>query len=167
MKATPAALRRRAFTLIELLIVVVVIAILALIIIPRVKGVIRMSRESTLRANLHHIRTAIDQFASDTGVFPDELIDLTNPKSDPPRTGIDENGDPASIPQSGYQGPYLTVSGGIGITGIPANPFKRSGEPDSGDETAHWAYGAEGPGSVHPAVPVEGSTTDGVPYSEL
>jgi len=167
MKCPRAPWRSRAFTLIELLIVVVVIAILALIIIPRVRGAIRMSRESTLRANLHHIRTAIDQFSSDTGVFPDQLIDLTNPKSDPPRTGIDENGDPASIPSSSYQGPYLTVTGGIGATGIPVNPFKRPNEPDYLDETTHWTYGVDRPGSLHPAVPVEGNTIDGVPYSEL
>jgi len=167
MKSTPSAHRSRAFTLIELLIVVVVIAILALIIIPRVRGAIRMSRESTLRANLHHIRTAIDQFASDTGVFPAELADLNNPKSDPPETGIDENGDIASIPRSSYQGPYLTVSGGIGATGIPVNPFKRPAELDYQDETTHWTYSVDRPGSIHPAVPVKGNTIDGIPYSEL
>jgi len=161
------ARQRRAFTLVELLIIVVIIAILALVIIPRVRGVIRMSRDSTLRANLHHIRTAIDEFASDTGVFPTELIDLIAPKPDPPRTGIDENGDTATVPSSSYHGPYLTVAGGIGATGIPINPFKRPTDADFEDETTHWAYGATHPGSVHPAVPVEGNTVDGVPYSEL
>lgn len=158
---------RRGFTLIELLIVIVVIATLALIVIPRVTGAVRKARESTLRANLHRLRTAVIQFNADTGLFPATLSDLTNAKSDPPTNGITEEGDTAAITPGTYAGPYLNVSGGIGSTGIPVNPFKSPKEADYNDPTAHWTYGVEGPGIVHPAVPTEGNTTDGMPYSTL
>ena len=158
---------RRGFTLIELLIVIVVIATLALIVIPRVTGAVRKARESTLRANLHRLRTAVIQFNSDTGLYPSALPDLTNPKSDPPTTGVTEEGNTGTIPPSTYAGPYLNVSGGIGTTGIPVNPFKYPKEADYSDPTAHWSYGVEGPGIVHPAVPTEGNTMDGMPYSTL
>jgi len=167
MLHSPQTARRRGFTLIELLIVIVVIAILALIVIPRVMGAIRKSRESTLRENLHHLRTAITHFSSDTGLYPSALIDLTNAKTDPPTTGVNDDGDTETIPTGTYQGPYLNASGGIGTTGIPINPFKAHSDADFSDPTAHWSYGAEGPGIVHPAVPTEGSTMDGFPYSEL
>ncbi|MHB0939402.1 MAG: type II secretion system protein [Armatimonadota bacterium] len=158
---------RRGFTLIELLIVIVVIATLALIVIPRVTGAVRKARESTLRANLHRLRTAIIQFNSDTGVYPAALSDLTNPKSDPPTTGVDDDGNTATLPSGTYAGPYLNASGGIGTTGIPVNPFKYPKEADFADPDAHWTYGVEGPGIVHPAVPTEGNTMDGMPYSTL
>lgn len=167
MSHRPGAARRAGFTLIELLIVIVVIAILALIVIPRVTSAVRKSRESTLRENIHILRTAIAQFTSDTGLYPNELIDLTLPKSDPPTTAVNDDGDTEIIPTGTYNGPYLFVSGGIGTTGIPINPFKSTRDADFNDPTAHWVYGVEGPGIVHPAVPTEGSTLDGVPYSEL
>jgi len=110
---TKFAARRRGFTLIELLIVIVVIAILALIVIPRVMSAGRKARESTLRANLHQLRNALEQFQADTGLYPSDLIDITAAKSDPPTTGVNEDGDTETIPSGSYQGPYLSVSGGM------------------------------------------------------
>lgn len=159
--------RRRGFTLIELLIVIMVIATLALIVIPRVMGAARKAREATLRDNLRSLRTAVSHFGADTGLYPAALSDLTNPKTSPPTTGVNEEGDTEAVPPNTYLGPYLNISGGIGTTGIPINPFKQPSEADFGDPTAHWTYGVEGPGIVHPAVPTAGSTMDGVPYSEL
>jgi len=158
---------RRGFTLIELLIVVVVIAILALIIIPRVMGATRKARESTLRENLHILRTAITHFSADTGLYPSALSDMSKPKTDPPTTGVTDGGDTETIPAGIYLGPYLNVSGGIGTSGIPANPFKHPSDADYSEEAAHWSYGIDGPGIVHSAIPIEGSTLDGIPYSEL
>jgi len=157
---TTFAARRRGFTLIELLIVIVVIAILALIVIPRVMSAGRKARESTLRANLHQLRNAIEMFQADTGVYPTSLDDLTVAVADAPATGAGG----ASIPAGSYQGPYLSVSGGIGTTGIPVNPFKHPSDADYTTASAHWTYAD---GIVHPTVPTEGSTLDGLLYSEL
>ena len=76
MSLSKFAARRRGFTLIELLIVIVVIAILALIVIPRLLSAGRKARESTLRANVRILRTAVEQFNSDCGVFPTNLTDI-------------------------------------------------------------------------------------------
>jgi len=86
--------------------------------------------------------------------------------TDPPTTGLNDNGDTEDIPTGIYLGPYLNVSGGIGVTGIPVNPFKSPQDDDYDDETAHWSYGPD-PGIIHSAIPIEGSTVDGIPYSEL
>jgi len=166
MFTSSGATRRAGFTLIELLIVIVVIAILALIVIPRVTSAVRKSRESTLKENIHILRTAIAQFTSDTGLYPTELADMSNPKSDPPTTALNDDGDTETIPTGTYNGPYLHSAGGIGSSGIPVNPFKPSKDADYTDSSAHWNYGPD-PGIVHPAVPTEGNTLDGIPYSEL
>lgn len=158
---------RRGFTLIELLIVIVVIATLALIVLPRVMGAGRKAREATLRANLSQLRRAIQQFESDTGLYPAALIDLTKVKANAPTTGIDEADSSQAIPSGTYAGPYLNSQGGIGVTGIPVNPFKSPQDADYLEESAHWNYGTDGPGSVHPAIPITGSTVDGIPYSAL
>jgi len=164
---TKSAARRRGFTLIELLIVIVVIAILALIVIPRVMSAGRKARESTLKANLHQLRNALEQFQADTGLYPDAIADLTLAQASAPSTGVNASGDSETIPTGSYQGPYLSVSGGIGTTGIPVNPFKHPSDEDFTDDTAHWSYSADGTGVVHPAVPTSGNTLDGLAYSEL
>jgi general secretion pathway protein G len=164
---TKFAARRRGFTLIELLIVIVVIAILALIVIPRVMSAGRKARESTLKANLHQLRNALEQFQADCGLYPAAITDLTLAKASAPANGVNEAGDSEVIPTGSYQGPYLSVSGGIGTTGIPVNPFKHPSDADYSDDTAHWSYGVDGPGIVHPAIPTEGKTMDGLDYSTL
>ena len=155
---TKFAARRRGFTLIELLIVIVVIAILALIVIPRVMSAGRKARESTLRANLHQLRNALEQFQADTGVYPASISDLTVTTA--PTAGLDG----AIIPTGSYQGPYLSVSSGIASTGIPANPFVSSSDAAYTTWSTHWTYAD---GVVHPAVPATGSTLDGLAYSAL
>jgi prepilin-type N-terminal cleavage/methylation domain-containing protein len=167
MSLPPGAVRRAGFTLIELLIVIVVIAILALIVIPRVTSANRKARESTLRENLHILRTAITHFSADTGLYPTALVDLSNPRSSPPANGVNDDNDTEVLTTGTYLGPYLNVSGGIGVTGIPINPFKHASDADFADPTAHWTYGVEGPGIVHAAIPTSGFTMDGLAYSEL
>jgi len=164
MTFSKSAARRRGFTLIELLIVIVVIAILALIVIPRVMSAGRKAREATLKANLHQLRNALEQFQADTGMYPDDLSDLTLARTAAPTSGIDELGVAGTIPEGSYQGPYLSVSSGIlGSGGIPVNPFKTPQDADYSDVSAHWSYDA---GIVHPAAP-SGDTLEGQPFSEL
>ena len=156
------AARRRGFTLIEMLIVIVVIAILALIVIPRIMGAARRAKESTLRGNLHQIRTAIGHFEADCGCFPASLDDLLVAAADEPATGVDAAGAEVDIPTGSYEGPYLTAAGGIGGTGMPINPFMT--DPDKRDDVdEHWTYAN---GIVTAAVP-EGTALDGTPYNEL
>ncbi|MHB0937614.1 MAG: type II secretion system protein GspG [Armatimonadota bacterium] len=117
----------------------------------------RKAKESTLKANLHQIRNAIDAFKADTGVYPANLIDLT---------AADASNVKAKIKPVSYKGPYLSVSGGIGTTHIPVNPFKDPSDADYPSLLTHWVYDAK-EGIVRPAIPKEGTTVDGIPYSEL
>lgn len=157
------AASRRGFTLIELLIVIVVIAILALVVIPKVMGAGRKAKEATLKANLHQLRNALEQFQADTGLYPINTTDLVALRSNPPPQGVTEGGVTQDIPAGTYQGPYLSPQGGINNSGLPVNPFIDPQDPTYADPTSHWNYAG---GIVHPAAPT-GTTLDGVAYDQL
>lgn len=55
---------RKAFTLVEILIVVVILGILAMIIIPQFSNASHQARENTLRDDLRFLRTQIGVFAA-------------------------------------------------------------------------------------------------------
>jgi prepilin-type N-terminal cleavage/methylation domain-containing protein len=67
---------KRAFTLVELLIVVIIVAVLAAIAIPRVSNSAKRSKEASLRSHLRIVRTAVDRFFASTGGFPERLSKL-------------------------------------------------------------------------------------------
>ncbi len=54
---------KKAFTLIELLIVVIILGILATVVVPKLQGHIQLSRETTAKNNLRILRSTIELFA--------------------------------------------------------------------------------------------------------
>ena len=168
------AARRRGFTLIELMIVIIVIAILALIVIPKLAGASKKAKESSMVSNLGILRNALEQFQADTGTYPTVLNDLGAPSSSPPSlpTGY-------SIATS-YKGPYLRAQGGLGSNdAIPRNPFKTStadgmaekvgtagiaAASDTAASVEHWIYDKDS-GKVWPNT--GGTTEDGKAYLDL
>lgn len=97
--------RKSAFTLVELLIVIIVIAILAAIAIPKFANSGTRSREAALKGNLKLLRNAIELFRNDTGAFPSALTDLAVTTA--PTTGKDSAGSNKTIVAADYKGPYL------------------------------------------------------------
>ncbi|HOY58676.1 MAG TPA: type II secretion system major pseudopilin GspG [Verrucomicrobiota bacterium] len=73
------ALGQRAFTLIELLLVLVILGILAAIVVPKFSGRTEQARETAARSQLATFGTALDAFEVDNGYYPkgrDGLQDL-------------------------------------------------------------------------------------------
>jgi len=64
------------FTLLELLLVMLLVSLLASLAVPVVSQSISRAKESTLRADLHALRKAIDDFHADNGAYPKELEEL-------------------------------------------------------------------------------------------
>ena len=62
--------RKKAFTLIELIIVVVIIGILALVAIPKYYASVNKAQRSQVYANLDRIRQAILAYYATYGVYP-------------------------------------------------------------------------------------------------
>ena len=60
----------QAFTLMEMILVVVIIAILAALVLPRVTGQTQEARIAAARAEISSVRSALGQFESAAGRFP-------------------------------------------------------------------------------------------------
>jgi general secretion pathway protein G len=76
------ARRRRAadsgYTLIELLIVLSLIMIIASVALAQYRNSVILAREAVLKADLHQMREAIDQYYADKGKYPDTLEALVS-----------------------------------------------------------------------------------------
>lgn len=105
LKLSSIAKRCRAFTLVELLIVIVVLAVLAAIVIPKFGDSSTRSRESSLRANLQVVRNAVELFKTDTGAYPAAITDLAVTTA--PTSGKDTAGNTKAITATDYHGPYV------------------------------------------------------------
>lgn len=66
------------WTLIEMLVVLSLIMILASLALTQYRNSILTAKEATLRANLYHMREAIDQYNADKGRYPDSLDTLVS-----------------------------------------------------------------------------------------
>ena len=104
--------RRRAFTLIEVMIVVVIMAVLAATIIPRFGSSTTDSYKSQLKFNLHFIRSQIELYKQQhTAVYPafsTFVAQMTQP--------TDGNGSTSGTSATLTCGPYIADA-------FPLNPF--------------------------------------------
>ena len=94
--------RRGAFTLVEMLLVLVILATLAAIVIPKMAGRSQQAKVTAAASQISSFELALDQFEVDNGYYPKSgnLNDLLE--------------QPANAP--GWKGPYLSK-------GIPQDPW--------------------------------------------
>src|SRR5256884_6603876 len=74
-----------AFTLIELLLVLVILGILAAIVVPKFSGRTEQARNTAAQSQISTFNTALDAFEVDNGYYPkgkNGLADLVNPPRD-------------------------------------------------------------------------------------
>ncbi len=74
----PRNCKHKGFTLIELLVVMAIIATLLSIVAPRYFNSLDKAKEAVLRQDLGIMRNAIDQFYSDFGKYPIDLLELVD-----------------------------------------------------------------------------------------
>ncbi len=104
--------RRNAFTLIEVLIVVIIMAVLAATIIPQFASSTKDAQESSLNFNLHTMRSQIEMYRiQHLGKYP-ELAKFTDQMTAATNVSGGATGDTP-------YGPYVTGE-------IPSNPFNAS-----------------------------------------
>ena len=67
---------RKAFTLIEILIVIAIIGILTIALLPRIQGAQSSARNTARKADLNQIATALAAYNGDNGSYPEKIQDL-------------------------------------------------------------------------------------------
>ncbi len=97
----------RAFTLVEIMLVVAIIGILAALVIPKIAGKSEQARETAAMADIKGgIKSALDQYDVDLGFYPQNLQDLI---AAPSRNAAHWHGpyfDPAVLPTDPWSNPY-------------------------------------------------------------
>jgi general secretion pathway protein G len=146
-------MRRSAFTLVELLIVVIILGILAAVVIPQFTDSTADARMSSLATNLQTIRGQIDLYKlQHNGSYPGQTTFAAQMTS---KTDAD-----GTVNPTGKYGPYLQR--------IPTNPFTVGGTGNDVTNTAAapnkaWYYDAT-PGTFKAN---DAGTTAGVAHDSL
>ncbi len=166
-------MKTRAFTLVEVIIVVCILGILAAIVIPQVQGHIIQARESSAKDTLHIVRTQISLYKTEhNGSVPGYVLTAPMPVSvlinQLIGTSMVSGAAVASkIPLSPYiYGPYLYK--------LPINPFNSLSNivyvpvatafADAVDgTTSGWLYKKE---TTEIRLNRTGADSDGVNYSD-
>lgn len=99
--------RARAFTLVELLIVVIIVSILAAIALPRVQRASTRATETAAREQLRVLRNAVNMFEQDTERYPLQISDLNRGVA--PAEGYNSAGNLIPINAKKFRGPYLAT----------------------------------------------------------
>jgi general secretion pathway protein G len=122
------SLRRRGFTLLELLVVLLIIALLAGYVGPKLFGEVGKARSKTAASQMKGIESALDRYRLDTGHYP---------ATDPGLAALMTNVGNAS----GWEGPYMSSA-------VPNDPW---GKPyiyrspgENGRDYDLMTYGADG-----------------------
>ena len=82
---TAGSFRRRGFTLVEMLLVLVILATLAAIVYPKVMGRSEQARVTSAQTQIANFKTALDAFEVDNGYYPkgrNGLVDLIQKPQD-------------------------------------------------------------------------------------
>jgi prepilin-type N-terminal cleavage/methylation domain-containing protein len=144
---------KRAFTLVEILIVVVLLAILALVVLPMVSGSVISARESALAHDLSMLRRYVLIYTAQHLEVPPGYPDGDRTQAPTEQAFIDQimlssnaNGQTAAIGTPGFpRGPYLMK--------IPVNPLNHKSTvqvlgdgaafPANADGSHGWIYKPE------------------------
>ena len=132
--------RVAGFTLLELIIVIAIIGILAAVVMPGLGDTRRKAQEAALKADLHTMRDAIDQYYADNGNYPPSLSTL------------EEDGYLRSIPKDPF-----TLSAETWVE-VMAEFDEEAAETDYAED------GSAGVEDVHSGSELIG--LDGTPYAE-
>ena len=126
-------MKKKAFTLVELLIVISILGIMAAIVLPTFQGHIQRAKEAAAKDNIRILRTAIEAYAAKNNGIPPGYTD-----------------NDTSLPPSNMAFTIQLTAANAYLPKIPTNPFKESGLmyllndgdvfPSDATGTYQWIY---------------------------
>ena len=110
--------RRRGFTLPEVLVTITIVAVLAAVVVPAVLNQVGKGDTAGLAGDVQALRTAISNFTTDTRQYPKNIEDLISPITTS-RTDLFGTLYTNSAVNA-WKGPYFPTSQSVGATGTYA-----------------------------------------------
>lgn len=155
-------LQNQGFSLIELVIVIVIMGIIGAIAIPRLTRGATGAGGAALRANLAHLRNAIELYRAEhegalptsSGTFSEQITKFTKIDGTDANVAVD-------VASGRVYGPYLRA-----IPGLPVGSKKGATgitQTSPGAATDGWFYNVQ-IGNITADLPVGETDQDGVPY---
>jgi general secretion pathway protein G len=128
------------FTLIEIMVVILIIGLLALMVVPRLRGVADRAKRTKAQADIAELKQALDRYYLDNGSYPTTDQGLQALVS-PPQSGRTPN----NYEQGGY------------IEKLPTDPWGNQYFYQSDGST--YALKSFGPDGVQSADDIDGSSS--------
>jgi general secretion pathway protein G len=135
----PSQQRKHAFTLIELLLVLVILGVLAGIVVPKFSGTTSKARNTAAQTQISSFKTALDQYEIDMGSYPkgkDGLRELMTA----PRNARNWKGPyMESIPKDPWGNDYIyECPGKHNPNSFDITSMGEDGRVGGGDDITNW-----------------------------
>lgn len=129
--------RQNAFTLVEMLLVLVILAVLAAIVIPKFSGRTQQAKEAAAKTQISGIETALEAYEVDLGGYPQDLKILTQVTKD--ADGKEHGPYLKNIPNDPWGAPYVfTFPGRNNLKGFDLMSAGPDGRPGTDDDITNW-----------------------------
>ncbi len=115
--------RRRAFTLIELTLVIAILAVLAALVLPRFADATQDAAETAAQTNLAIIQRQVDHYHGMTGQYPDDLLAQWFVGGSLPLNPMAENDTPGMVEVHSFANPSQTEPADKTMSGPAVRPW--------------------------------------------
>ena len=130
------AKRNGAFTLLELMIVIVILGLLATTIVPRILSRPEQARRTKAKVQIANLQSALALFKTDTGRFPTTAEGLTALVTNPGIPGYNPDGYIDKVPLDPWQNSYIYICPPSHGRDFDLESYGRDGENGGQDDNA-------------------------------
>jgi general secretion pathway protein G len=120
----------RAFTLIELLLVLVILAVLAAVVIPKLTGRVQESKIKATVAQISNLKAALETYEQDNGSYPDPADGLNALVSPPANAGAGWHKQMDAVPKDAWGNDFKYELNGTDYEITSAGPDGQMGTGD-------------------------------------
>ena len=139
---------RRAFTLVELLVVITIIGILASLIVVAAMGALKHARQTQIKAELNQISDSLEHYKNEHTAYPPNC-QTDNGGGSPPETPLDPNKVFSDLkrhirqvaPRCQEPDDLLKAIAGINVSDTASFPRKLAGGLTAGEAVVFWLGG--------------------------